>query len=422
MTNKGAIIGSLVEPLEIDVKKLVVENLKDHDNGESYNVGFSGVDRKNLIPETALQYESHDKEQDTNATFANTVIRENSKEINLEERGINTDIEKAQVMTKDEVVDPIDTVLHTDLLNKDKRENLKNDLSQFFSNIESIKGIAEISRNKNEKIENYLSRVEDELNNGKIVVIEKGNLFDKTLINSYNKDDRILYDAEDQIYAKDLSGKAKFQPIEEVELYTKDGKKYNGMNGQVLYNLEAVLLDSSQQSKKTAKDENLEYDWAVKAIEVKDNKGKKITVYEYTPLIQAKETSASAPILISFNTAKSTGKPMALSHDHGDEYRDDNSEYFSTGDMNTAKEFNLPVSMVTPTGKVFVYNPDGQIHYLGTVDTTKGFDSKYFEVKKNVRLTYKEIKVDANYMPVKDKKNRYIYEEKELITKVIFPK
>lgn len=65
------------------------------------------MDRKNAVPQTELQYGSHDKEQDTNATFVNTVVVENGQEINLEERGINTDINKAQVVTKDDVVEQI---------------------------------------------------------------------------------------------------------------------------------------------------------------------------------------------------------------------------------------------------------------------------------------------------------------------------
>ncbi|MCP1225895.1 hemagglutinin repeat-containing protein, partial [Sebaldella sp. S0638] len=138
LTNKGAVIGSLNEPLEIDAKKLVVENLKDNDNGESYNVGFSGMDLKNPIPETALQYQSHDKEQDTNATFSNVKLRENGEEVDLEGRGINTDITKAQVVTKDDVVDPIDTVLHTDLLNKNKRDAIISDINTLVENSEII--------------------------------------------------------------------------------------------------------------------------------------------------------------------------------------------------------------------------------------------------------------------------------------------
>ncbi|MBN1467090.1 MAG: hypothetical protein JW924_00055, partial [Fusobacteriaceae bacterium] len=39
--------------------------------------------------------------------------------------GINTDIEKAQVITKDEKIDLIDVELQTDLINKDERQELK---------------------------------------------------------------------------------------------------------------------------------------------------------------------------------------------------------------------------------------------------------------------------------------------------------
>ena len=300
------------------------------------------------------------------------------------------------------------------------------DFNLVFSNLEEINGIVEINKKKDEKMNDYIQRVNEEINEGKVVILDmdvnKGDLYDISLIKNYEGNDKVVYDTEDQIYARDLSMKAKSQPIEEVELYSKDGKKYNGINGQVFYNLEAVVLDSSQQSKKIAKEENLEYGWAVRAVEVKDAKGKKITVYEYTPLIQAKETTASVPILISLKLAEKTGTPAAINHDHGDEYRNDNSEYFSTGDMNTSKQFNLPISMVTPTGKVYVYNPNGRIDYLGTVDTMKSFDTKYFESKENVRLTYKEIKVDENYQPVRDSKNRLVYEEKEIVTKVIYPK
>jgi hypothetical protein len=68
----------------------------------------------------------------------NTVVIENGKEINLEERGINTDIGKAQIITKDDVTERIDTVLHTDLLNKDKREDLVNDLNTIGENSKII--------------------------------------------------------------------------------------------------------------------------------------------------------------------------------------------------------------------------------------------------------------------------------------------
>ena len=58
--------------------------------------------------------------------------------MNLEELGISTDISKAQVVTKDEVMDPIDTDLHTDLFNKEKRKDLLNDLNTIGENSEII--------------------------------------------------------------------------------------------------------------------------------------------------------------------------------------------------------------------------------------------------------------------------------------------
>ena len=56
-------------------------------------------------------------------------ITEAGKKLNLEELGINTDITKAQVVTKDEVVEQIDTVLHTDLLNETTRNQFIKDVN-----------------------------------------------------------------------------------------------------------------------------------------------------------------------------------------------------------------------------------------------------------------------------------------------------
>ena len=78
--------------------------------------------------QTGVQYGSHDKEQNSNATFVNTEVTEAGKKLNLEELGINTDISKAQVVTKDEVVEQIDTNLHTDLLNEGTRKQSTEDV------------------------------------------------------------------------------------------------------------------------------------------------------------------------------------------------------------------------------------------------------------------------------------------------------
>ena len=135
LTNIGAIVGSLSEDnkLGIDAKKVVIENLEDYNKGENYGLQVSGIgvgpENKTPIGQTAVQYGSHDKEQNTNATFVNTEITENGVKLDLEKLGINTDITKAQVITKDKVVDQIDTVLHTDLLNPETRNQVIKDIN-----------------------------------------------------------------------------------------------------------------------------------------------------------------------------------------------------------------------------------------------------------------------------------------------------
>ncbi len=138
LTNIGAIVGSLSEEnkLSIEANKVVVENLKDHNEGSNYGISVSGVGlgskeqgNKTPIGQTGIQYGSHDKQQDSNATFVNTEITEAGKKLNLEELGINTDINKAQIVTKDQVVEQIDTVLHTDLLNETTRNQFIKDLN-----------------------------------------------------------------------------------------------------------------------------------------------------------------------------------------------------------------------------------------------------------------------------------------------------
>ncbi|MDR1847504.1 MAG: hypothetical protein LBR17_05245, partial [Bacteroidales bacterium] len=130
LTNTGAIIGSqnAEKPLEIDAKEIVANTLKDKDYQRNSGISLSGINLTSLVPQTGIQYGKDDVEQDTNATFTNVVARENGQQVDFEARGINTDLAKAQVITKDEHVEQIDTVLHTDLLNQSKREELLIDL------------------------------------------------------------------------------------------------------------------------------------------------------------------------------------------------------------------------------------------------------------------------------------------------------
>jgi filamentous hemagglutinin len=195
LTNIGAVVGSQNESLQIEAREVVAVNLKDSDNGKDYNVGLSGIDRKNPVPQTSLQYSDHNKEQETNATFVNTVVVENGKEINLEERGINTEISKAQVIIKDDVTEQIDTVLHTDLLNKDKREDLVNDLNTIGENSKIIgesvgtklnnnkngSSEAEIWELEKQTLENITNATEEIVKNKESLVItnEERNDYDK---------------------------------------------------------------------------------------------------------------------------------------------------------------------------------------------------------------------------------------------------
>ncbi|MCP1226400.1 hemagglutinin repeat-containing protein, partial [Sebaldella sp. S0638] len=233
LTNVGAIIGSMNDGMRIEAKEVVVENLKDHDNGENYNVGLSGVDRKNTVPQTELQYGSHDKEQDTNATFVNTVVVENGQEINLEERGINTDINKAQVITKDDVVEQIDTVLHTDLLNKEKQKDLLNDLNTIGENSEIIVDSigTKLNNNKNgdpnagmgdlekQSLANITKAVEQVVKNKENLVLSEADRENKEKLKETIKDKYADYGVTDVVIIKDgelLMG-------EDGEMYSVNG-------------------------------------------------------------------------------------------------------------------------------------------------------------------------------------------------------
>ncbi|MBP9477967.1 MAG: hemagglutinin repeat-containing protein [Sebaldella sp.] len=135
LTNIGAIVGSLSDEnkLSIDTKNLVIGNLEDYNRGENSGAQISGIGGKTPAPQTSIQYGSHDKEQNTNATFVNTEVTENGVKLDLDKLGINTDIAKAQVVTKDEVVDQINTTLHTDLINTTTRNQVIMDINGLIN-------------------------------------------------------------------------------------------------------------------------------------------------------------------------------------------------------------------------------------------------------------------------------------------------
>ena len=66
------------------------------------------------------------------------MVTENGTKVDLEAKGINTDLSKAQVITKDEVVEQIDTMLHTDLLNTETRAGFVADVKKAADGIGDI--------------------------------------------------------------------------------------------------------------------------------------------------------------------------------------------------------------------------------------------------------------------------------------------
>jgi filamentous hemagglutinin len=122
-SNRGGIIGSESEDQKVIVKAetVTVEHLEDKIKNDTHGGGIqiSGVQ----IPNISVVEGKKDKEQDTNATAINTEFEVGGKKKSAEELGFNTDLEKAQVITKDEEY-YLDVDLHTDLLNQSEREKI----------------------------------------------------------------------------------------------------------------------------------------------------------------------------------------------------------------------------------------------------------------------------------------------------------
>ena len=123
LTNIGAIMGSESETnkLKVSANKVVVKDLEDKNKYENIGGGVSfGTD----VPNVSVKHDKVDKEQINRATALNTDFEISGKKTSAEDLGFNTDINKAQEKTKDEEKH-LDAELHTDLLGKDKQEELK---------------------------------------------------------------------------------------------------------------------------------------------------------------------------------------------------------------------------------------------------------------------------------------------------------
>lgn len=122
-TNSGAVIGSESEENKLIVKadNVTVEHLKDKNTNK---VSGGGINIKGAgVPDVSIITGGQDKRQDTNATAVNTEFVVKGEDKTAEELGFNTDINKAQEITKDEDR-VLDVDLHTDLLNKAERDKI----------------------------------------------------------------------------------------------------------------------------------------------------------------------------------------------------------------------------------------------------------------------------------------------------------
>ena len=199
LTNIGAVIGSESEKekLKVSANKVVVKDLEDKNKYENIGGGITiGTD----VPNTSIKHDKIDKEQIDRATAINTDFEISGKKTSGEDLGFNTDIDKSQEKTKDEEKH-LDAELHTDLLGKDKQEELKKaggilgDIGTALTSTKDTRGdllerykqasMMRVIGDQVEKNPEYLSILEKEtIKNGKIdddVQVEQVSVMNKLL-------------------------------------------------------------------------------------------------------------------------------------------------------------------------------------------------------------------------------------------------
>lgn len=211
LTNIGAVIGSESEKekLKVLANKVVVKDLEDKNKYENIGGGISfGTD----VPNVSIKHDKIDKKQINRASAINTDFEISGKKTSAEELGFNTDIDKAQEVTKDEERH-LDSDLHTDLLGKDKQEELKkaggiiSDLTTALGN----KGQTDALENKGKTEGNFLERYKQlsmvraigdqvERNPEYLSILDKkaiknGKIDDKTQVEQVSVMNKLLNDA-----------------------------------------------------------------------------------------------------------------------------------------------------------------------------------------------------------------------------------
>ena len=211
LTNIGAVIGSESETnkLKVSANKVVVKDLEDKNKYENIGGGVSfGTD----VPNVSIKHDKVDKEQINRATALNTDFEVAGQKVKAEDLGFNTNKDKAQEVTKDEERH-LDAELHTDLLGKDKQEELKkaggiiSDLTTALGN----KGQTDTLENKGKTEGNFLERYKQlsmvraigdqvEKNPEYLSILDKkainnGKIDDKTQVEKVSVMNKLLNDA-----------------------------------------------------------------------------------------------------------------------------------------------------------------------------------------------------------------------------------
>ncbi|MFT6332815.1 MAG: hypothetical protein ACJAW3_001163, partial [Lentimonas sp.] len=125
--------------LNLETDTLTYSNIKDKDKARNFSVGgsYSSGSNKGDDYSATVGYSMHDKQQDTNATIGNGAIvigGVNTSENEILVAGLNRDVNKAQVITKDLSVDPIEVTVTPRAV-----ENLKDKISSIGNIISSLK-------------------------------------------------------------------------------------------------------------------------------------------------------------------------------------------------------------------------------------------------------------------------------------------
>ena len=202
LTNIGAVIGSESETnkLKVSANKVVVKDLEDKNKYE--NIG-GGVSFGTNVPNVSVKYDKVDKEQINRASALNTDFEVAGQKVKAEDLGFNTNEDKAQEVTKDEERH-LDAELHTDLLGKDKQEELEkaggiiSDLTTALGNkgktegnfLERYKQLSMVRAigDQVEKNPEYLSILDKK-------AIKNGKIDDKTQVEKVSVMNKLLNDA-----------------------------------------------------------------------------------------------------------------------------------------------------------------------------------------------------------------------------------